>query len=108
MAFLAPEIRLSISTLRIVWLGVFISHAIVGFLLYRWRVLSQSQLADSGWVVFGIPFWLAFLAYLVAFTFSAYLRPRSIYRYVGLTVLSFAGAFFCWLFYMFFAANTYG
>ncbi len=37
-----------------------------------------------------------------------YLRPRSMYRYVGLTVLSLAGAAFCWLFYMFFAANTYG
>ena len=40
MAFLAPEIRLSISTLRIVWLGVFISHAIVGFLLYAAAVAA--------------------------------------------------------------------
>ena len=108
MASFAPEVRLSIRVLRIVWLGVFIVHAIVGFLLYRWRALSDSQLADSDWLVFGIPFWLAFFAYLVAFTFSEYLRPRSVYRYVGLTVLSFAGAAFCWLFYMLFAANTYG
>ena len=94
--------------LRIVWLGVFIAHAISGFLLYRWRALSDSHLADNDWLVFGLPFWLAFLTYLVAFIFSEYLRPRSLYRYVALTVLSFAGAAFCCLFYMFFAANTYG
>lgn len=94
--------------LRIVVVVVFITHAIVGFLLYRWRVISQSSLAGSEWIVFGIPFWLAFAAYWVALTFSPYLRPRSVYRYIGLTVLSFAGATFCWFCYMFFAANTYG
>src|SRR5438128_7844596 len=101
MAFLAPEIRLSMRALRIIWVGVFVSHAVIGFLFYRWRVLSHdavSLLAGSDWVVFGIPFWLAFAAYLLAFTFSPYLRPRSVYRYVGLTVLSFAGAVFCWFF----------
>jgi hypothetical protein len=28
MAFLAPEVRLSIPMLRIVWLGMFMSHAV--------------------------------------------------------------------------------
>jgi hypothetical protein len=111
MASLAPEVRLSMRSLRIIWIAVFITHAVTGFLLYRWRALSHdspASLAGSDWIVFGIPFWLAFAAYFAVFTFSPYLRPRSVYRYVGLTVLSFAGAFFCWLFYMFFAANTYG
>jgi hypothetical protein len=111
MAFLAPEVRLSIPALRIVWIVVFMSHAVVGFLLYRWRVLSrfsESSLAGSDWMVFGVPFWFAFGAYFIAFTFSPYLRPRSVYRYVGLAVLSFAGAFFCCLFYMLFAVNIYG
>jgi len=111
MASLAPEVRLSVPALRIVWVAVFMSHATVGFLLYRWRVLSRfsaSSLAGSDWVVFGVPFWFAFSAYFIAFTFSLYLRPRSVYRYVGLAVLSLADAFFCCLFYMLFAVNIYG
>jgi hypothetical protein len=110
MACLAPEVRLSKSALRTVWVAVFMSHAVVGFLLYRWRALSrfsESSLAGSDWIVFGVPFWFAFAAYFVAFTFSPYLRPRSVYR-VGLAVLSLAGAFFCCLFYMLFAVNIYG
>jgi len=108
MASLAPEVRLSIRSLRIVVVAIFLSHAVIGFLLYRWRVISQSALAGSDLIIFGLPFWLAFATYWVSFTVSPYLRPRSIYRYVGLTVLSFAGAAFCWFFYMFFAVNTYG
>jgi len=111
MACLAPEVRLSKSALRTVWVAVFMSHAVVGFLLNRWRALSrfsESSLAGSDWIVFGVPFWFAFAAYFVAFTFSPYLRPRSVYRYVGLAVLSLAGAFFCCLFYMLFAVNIYG
>jgi hypothetical protein len=108
MAFLSPEVRLSMRSLRIIVVAVFISHALIGFLLYRWRVVSQTSLAGSDWIIFGIPFWVASAAYFLAFTFSPYLRPRSVYRCVGLTVLSIAGAVFCWFFYMFFAANTYG
>jgi hypothetical protein len=111
MASLAPEVRVSMRSLRIIWIAVFITHAVIGFLLYRWRALSHGSpppLAGSDWIVFGLPFWFAFAAYWLAFTFSPYLRPRSIYRYAGLTVLSFAGAFFCWLFYMLFPVNTYG
>lgn len=108
MAILVPEIRLSIRSLRIVVLAIFLLHAVVGFLLYRWRVISQSSLGESDWIIFGVPFWVACAAYMGAFTFSPYLRPRSVYRYVGLMVLSFAGATFCWFFYMFFAAKSYG
>ncbi len=108
MASFVPEVLLSMRSLRIIWVVVFMCQAVVGFLLYRWRIISQSSLSASDWIVFGIPFWFAVAGYLVAFTFSPYLRPRSIYRYVGLTVLSFAGAFFCLLLYMIFAANTYG
>ena len=105
------DVRLSMRSLRIIWIAVFVAHGVIGFLLYRWRASfhgSPPSLAGSDWIVFGIPFWLAFAAYWLAFTFSPYLRPRSIYRYAGLTVLSFAGAVFCWLFYMLFAVNTYG
>ena len=59
MACLAPEVRLSKSALRTVWVAVFMSHAVVGFLLYGWRALSrfsESSLAGSDWIVFGVPF----------------------------------------------------
>jgi hypothetical protein len=53
MAFLAPEVRLSILALRVVWLAVFMTHAVIGFLLYRWRVLSrfsESSLAGNAMI----------------------------------------------------------
>ncbi len=47
--------------------------------------------------------WVAFFAYLFAFLFSDYLRPRSLYRHVGIVVLSFANAFLFFLCFGFIA-----
>src|SRR5439155_3579345 len=107
MSFFAPRVRLSMRLLWVIAIAIFLSHAVIGFLLYRWRVISQSAFAHD-WIVFGVPFWLAFAAYWAAFLVSPYLRRRSVYRYIGFTVLAFAGAACCWFFYMLLAANFYG
>jgi len=67
---LPPEIRLSMRWLRVIVVAIFLGHAVVGFLFYRWRVVSQSSLSGSDWIVFGIPFWVAFAAYWAVFTVS--------------------------------------
>jgi hypothetical protein len=100
--------RISIGALRLCFVVIFLTHIAVGFLLYRWRVISDSAIADSDWLIFGLPFWLAFGSYCFVFVTSSYLRPRSLYRQIGLVVLSFASAFGSFWLYMFLALNTYG
>jgi hypothetical protein len=51
---------------------------------------------------------LAWAGYWFALAGSPYLRPRSVYRHLGLIVLSFAGLFFLTWFWMLFALNIYG
>jgi hypothetical protein len=51
---------------------------------------------------------LAWLGYFISFAGSPYLRPRSVYRYVGLAILAVAGVFFSTLFWLLFAVNIYG
>jgi hypothetical protein len=88
--------------------AIFLAHIVAGFLLYRWRVVSDSAITDNDWLVFGLPFWLAFGSYCFVFVASSYLRPRSLYRHIGLVVLSLASAFGSLCIYMLLALNTYG
>ena len=100
--------RISIGGVRLCFAAIFLAHIVAGFFLYRWRVVSHSAITDNDWLVLGLPFWLAFAGYCFLFVASSYLRPRSIYRHIGLLALSLASAFGSFCLYMFLALNTYG
>jgi hypothetical protein len=51
---------------------------------------------------------LSWAGYWFVLAGSPNLRPRSVYRHLGLIVLSFAGLFFSTWFWMLFALNIYG
>ena len=88
--------------------GVFVSHVIIGVLLFRWRFVHHPSIADSDWLTFGTPFFGAAIAYWIVFLRSPYIRPRSIYRQTCLVVLSFCTAFASFWLYMVIGLNTYG
>jgi hypothetical protein len=51
---------------------------------------------------------LTWLGYFISLAASPYLRPRSIYRYIGLSFLACAGVFFSTWLWLLFAVNLYG
>ena len=87
---------------------VFVTHCLVGFMLYRGRVVSRWPISDSDFVVFAVPFFVALLAYAYVLLFSPWLRPRSVLRYIGLSAACLLLVFLSTWCYMFFALNTYG
>jgi hypothetical protein len=76
-------------------------------LLYRWNTLSEPNPVPYQLQFHILPF-LTWAGYWFALAGSPYLRPRSVYRHLGLIVLSFAGLFFSRWFWMLFAVNIYG
>src|SRR5215468_1296672 len=87
---------------------IFAAYITVGFLLYRWRVLSQSPARQSDLLVFGVPFLIAWAAFWFALWRSPFFRPRALYVYVAIVAASFAAAFLAFWLYMIFAATIYG
>jgi hypothetical protein len=51
---------------------------------------------------------LAWLGYFISLAGSPYLRPRSLYRYIGLVFLACAGVFFSTYLWLVIAVNLYG
>ena len=91
---------------RFLFIAVWIAYSALSFFLYRWNAVRHGS-AVSG-PVFIVLLCLAFAGYWFALVGSPYLRPRSLYRYCGLLVLSLAGLFFSTWFWMLFALNLYG
>jgi len=89
---------------------VFVSvlYGAVGFMLYRGRCVSHWLFCESDLIIFVLPFLSAFVANAYVLFLSAWLRPRSVVRRVGLLFAGFALAFLSFWAYMIFAVNTYG
>jgi len=92
---------------RAYFIAVWLAYSSISFLVYRWNALSHANGAAFGWFFPALPL-LAWAGYWYALGGSPHLRPRSLYRYCGLAVLSFAGLFFSTWFWMLFALNIYG
>ena len=99
--------RFSMARGRFYFVCVWLAYCTIAVLLYRQNAISHLNGALHGWLFGALPI-LAWVGYWYALGASPYLRPRSLYRHVGLAVLSFAALFFstwCW---MLFALNIYG
>ena len=92
---------------RMLFVAVWLLYTGIEFLLYRWNALSEPNRVPYQLQFYVLPL-LAWAGYWLALACSPYLRPRSIYRQVGLIVLSFGGLFFATWFWMLFALNIYG
>jgi hypothetical protein len=88
---------------RVYFIAVWWAYCAAEFLVMRHGY--HRQWAVPSWFVplpFAIPV-LALGGYWHALAASPYLRPRSLYRHIGIGVLAFAGLFFstcCWVFLM--------
>jgi len=88
------------------FIATWIAYCGVAFFLYRWAALTHRGFSEIvGFIV--LPS-LAWLGYFISLAGSPYLRPRSLYRYCRLAVLSFAGVFFSTWLWLLFAVNIYG
>jgi hypothetical protein len=92
---------------RTLFVALWLLYAGVELLLYRWNALSEPNPVPYQLQFYMLPL-LAWAGYWFALAGSPYLRPRSVYRHLGLIVLSFAGLFFLTWFWMLFALNIYG
>jgi hypothetical protein len=92
---------------RTLFVGVWLVYSGIEFLLCRWNALSEPNPVPDQLQFYVLPL-LAWVGYWFALAGSPYLRPRSVYRHLGLIVLSFAGLFFATWFWMLFALNIYG
>jgi hypothetical protein len=95
--------RFSMAWGRFWFIATWVAYCGVSFFLYR-----HGALTHHGFPGFmALPF-LAWLGYFISLAGSPYLRPRSVYRYIGLGVLAVAGVFFfTWLWFVV-AVNLYG
>jgi hypothetical protein len=99
--------RFSIAWGRFYFIAVWVVYCGAAFLLARRNVISHQHPRDLP-LVFPVLALAAWAGYWFALTGSPYLRPRSLYRYIGLFFLSFAGLFFSMLMWLFLAVNVYG
>jgi hypothetical protein len=91
---------------RFCFIATWLAYCCVGFLTYHWAVLTHRGFSPIvGFIVLPLLAWLGDFFSLAA---SPYLRPRSLYRYVGLVFLAAAGVFFSTWFWLLFAVNIYG
>ena len=91
---------------RFWFIATWIVYCSAGFSLYRWAALWHRAISPTvGFVALPA---LAWLGYFMSLAASPYLRPRSIYRYVGLFVLACAGVFFSTWLWLLVAVNLYG
>jgi hypothetical protein len=83
--------RFSMATGRLWFIATWILYCSVGFWLHRWAALSRHAISPIvGFVVMPA---LAWLGYFISLAGSPYLRPRSLYRYIGLVFLALAYSF---------------
>jgi len=73
--------------------AVFLFHYLVGFLLYRGRVVSHWLICDSDLIVLAAPFVFAVTGYAYVLFASPWLRPRSARRRVILLAVCLALVF---------------
>jgi hypothetical protein len=99
--------RFSLARGRLYFAAVWVWYCTLAFILAGWNVTSHHQPLDMR-LAFAALALAAWAGYWFALTGSPYLRPRSLYRYVGLFFLSFAGLFFSTLIWLFLAVNVYG
>ena len=86
--------------------AVFLLYGVIGFMLYRGRVVPHWAFCQSDFVIFALPFLIAFLAN--AGVLFYWRRPQSVARVARHLAVSFAlVALACWV-YMVCAVNTYG
>ena len=98
--------RFSMAWGRFSFIATWMAYCSICFFLYRSAALTHRGFSPiMGFVV--LPS-LAWLGYFISLAGSPYLRPRSVYRYVGLAVLAAAGVFFSTWFWLLFALNMYG
>jgi hypothetical protein len=86
--------------------AVFLLYGVVGFMLYRGRVIPHWAFCQSDFVIFALPFLAAILANAGVLFF--WMRPQSLARVARHLAISFALAVLAWLVYMVCAVNTYG
>jgi len=85
---------------------IFSLYGVVGFLLYRGRVIPHWGFCQSDLAIFGLPFLSAFFANAGVLFFL--IRPLSSARAIRHLAVSFAlTALACWI-YMVCAVNMYG
>jgi hypothetical protein len=72
---------------RTLFISIWIAYSTISFLLYRWNALSGGSVVPYQLTFLALPL-LAWAGYWLALVASPYLRPRSLYRYCGLFVLS--------------------
>jgi hypothetical protein len=89
-------------------IAVFLFHCLLGFVLYRGRVISRWPVCDSDFVVFAAPLVFALTAYAYVLISSPWLRPRSALRYFGMTAVCLILAFLSTWAYLFVSLNNYG
>src|SRR6266481_3196784 len=82
-------------------IAVFLFHCLIGFLLYRGRVVSHWLICDSDLIVLAAPFVFAVTGYAYVLFASPWLRPRSARRRVILLAVCLALAFLSTWCYMF-------
>jgi hypothetical protein len=92
---------------RFYFIAVWVIYCTVAFLLARWNVTSHHHPRDLR-VVFALLAVAAWAGFWLALAGSPYLRPRSVYRHIGLLFLSFAGLFFSTWLWLLFVLNIYG
>ena|ERR1700720_1145153 len=98
--------RFSMAWGRAWFIATWLAYSSVAFFLYRCAALTHRGFSEIvGFIVLSS---LAWLGYFISLAGSPYLRPRSVYRYLGLAVLAAAGVFFSTWFWLLFAVNIYG
>ena len=97
----------SIAKGRLYFGAVWVVYCSLAFLLAGWNVTYHREPKDLtlAFALLALAAWLGFWFALVG---SPYLRPRSVYRHIGLLVLSFTALLFSTFIWLFFAVNIYG
>jgi hypothetical protein len=92
--------RFSMCLGRLYFAGVWLAYSSLALLLARWNVTFHKQPMDLRleFTLLGLAAWAG---YWFALLGSPYLRPRSVYRHIGLLALSLAALLFstfygCW------------
>src|SRR6266404_2966640 len=89
-------------------IAVFLFDCLVGFLLYRGRVVSHWLICDSDLIVFAAPLVFAVTGYAYVLFASRWLRPRSARVHVILSAICLFLVFLSTWTYMVVALNSYG
>lgn len=89
--------------------AVFVLHCLVGFLFYRGRVVQRLPIFDSDFIVFAVPFIVAFVVYYWIFLRSPYF-PTRLWPHISVVAL-LSSLFLTFLSHwasLIWAFNTYG